>query len=364
MFGIVPNDPDTTPPWSMALPPGIKRGENPKDRVGGTKPDLSLIPPSALIEMARVMGLGAAKYGPYNWRDSAVRMRVYIAAAQRHLAAVLDGEDRDPESKAPHAAHAAACMAIIMDAAATGNLVDDRPPAGAAARLLGEHPGAQGELEAKLQAFVNGEPEPATRQDQDCVAAIFREQGVAALRFAGNADAIPDINRDPLPFWQNQGTPTPAAAGRPFLWYLATPYAACPHGIEVAYDRAVRAAAELRARGVHVFCPIEHNHQSAMLMRRGSRAVSFDAMGDKLNHDFWMAVDRLFMDRCDGLLVMRQPGWDKSTRVREEIETFRRASKVIVYHDDPVFSYVGTLPLQRRWEGIVASLRLAIGAAS
>jgi hypothetical protein len=38
----------------------------------------------------------------------------------------------------PHEAHAMACMAILVDAATLGKLVDDRPPVGAAANLIAE----------------------------------------------------------------------------------------------------------------------------------------------------------------------------------------------------------------------------------
>jgi len=111
---------------------------NPKDALGLKKPPLRLVPAAGLLHVAKVMGLGAAKYGPYNWRGKPVRLTVYIEAAMRHLLSALDGETDDRESGQPHAAHAAACMMIVLDAAATGNLVDDRPPPGAAARLIVE----------------------------------------------------------------------------------------------------------------------------------------------------------------------------------------------------------------------------------
>jgi dATP/dGTP diphosphohydrolase len=114
-------------------------GINPKDALGLKKPPLRLVPSSALFYMARVMGLGAAKYGPYNWRERKVRRSIYLEAAMRHILSALDGEDIDPESGVPHEAHAAACMGIVLDALATGNLVDDRPVKGAAARLIAEH---------------------------------------------------------------------------------------------------------------------------------------------------------------------------------------------------------------------------------
>jgi hypothetical protein len=66
---------------------------NPKDRLGVAKPDLSLVPPSAIIEEARALEDGAVKYGPYNWREKKVRARVYIAAAKRHMDSWLDGEN-------------------------------------------------------------------------------------------------------------------------------------------------------------------------------------------------------------------------------------------------------------------------------
>jgi hypothetical protein len=89
-----------------------------------------------MIEEAVVMGLGAAKYGPYNWRDQTVAARVYLGAALRHIMQELDGEDLDPESGASHAAHARACLGIYLDAKAQGTLVDDRPVKGKAAELM------------------------------------------------------------------------------------------------------------------------------------------------------------------------------------------------------------------------------------
>lgn len=122
-------------------------GENPKDRVGQTKPPLHLIPPAAEILEAVVMGLGARKYGEFNWRTSKVRATIYIAAAKRHLAQWLDGQDDDAESGVSHLAHARACLGILLDALATGHLVDDRPPPGAAHALIERHTVATGDHE-------------------------------------------------------------------------------------------------------------------------------------------------------------------------------------------------------------------------
>jgi hypothetical protein len=111
---------------------------NPKDLLGVKKPQLWLVPRSFIIRTAQAMADGARKYGPYNWREKAVRATVYQSAADRHLSAWLDGEDHATDSGYHHLAHAGACIAILIDAIETGNLVDDRPTPGAAGRLIAE----------------------------------------------------------------------------------------------------------------------------------------------------------------------------------------------------------------------------------
>jgi len=100
---------------------------NPKTAFGIQKTPLHLVPPPALIAEAEVFGLGARKYGPYNWREHSVSSSIYQAAALRHLMAWWEGQDIDPESGQSHLAHARACLGILLDAAAHGRLNDDRP---------------------------------------------------------------------------------------------------------------------------------------------------------------------------------------------------------------------------------------------
>lgn len=109
---------------------------NPKDAYGDKKPDISLVPPVAIIKEARVMQLGAKKYGPYNWREKRVRARVYAAAAMRHIMQWQDGEEFDFESGESHLAHARACLGIVLDAQSIGIIDDDRPKKGAAGKEI------------------------------------------------------------------------------------------------------------------------------------------------------------------------------------------------------------------------------------
>ena len=101
---------------------------NPKTAFGLQKAPLDLVPTALLRETAKAFANGAAKYGPYNWRTAQISSSVYYAACLRHLTAWWDGEDVAPDSGVHHLAHAAACLALILDTKDTDLLNDNRPP--------------------------------------------------------------------------------------------------------------------------------------------------------------------------------------------------------------------------------------------
>jgi hypothetical protein len=109
---------------------------NPKDLVGVKKPQLDLVPTSLDLYAALAFEDGARKYGPFNWREKSVRARIYAGAARRHIGAWLDREEVADDSGIPHLAHAAASLAILIDALENGNLIDDRPAPGPAASII------------------------------------------------------------------------------------------------------------------------------------------------------------------------------------------------------------------------------------
>lgn len=120
---------------AMAAPCGLP-STNPKRAFGVRKPSAQFIPPVAIIEESAVMALGAAKYGAFNWQDDPVDATTYYSAAMRHLLQWFSGEDVDAESGASHLAHVRACMGIIMDAKASGSLIDDRPKCASAGEAI------------------------------------------------------------------------------------------------------------------------------------------------------------------------------------------------------------------------------------
>lgn len=111
---------------------------NPKDLEGNKKPRISLVPPSSIIHLANSFKEGADKYGAYNWRTNKVQLMIYLDAIMRHVLAIIDGEDIDPESKVGklHIDGVLASAAVVIDALEGGNLIDNRPPKGNAGELI------------------------------------------------------------------------------------------------------------------------------------------------------------------------------------------------------------------------------------
>lgn len=110
--------------------------QNPKDIAGARKCRLDTIPWGAVAQTAPVFAHGAEKYGAFNWRDTAIGRKAYLAAAMRHIMADLDGETQDPESGQAHIAHAVAGLLILLDASSLGMCKDDRPKPGMAAEII------------------------------------------------------------------------------------------------------------------------------------------------------------------------------------------------------------------------------------
>lgn len=125
----------TDPFGLLILPPGepliaatTTKDGNPKDAVGGTKVPLAFLSPIAKAHWALAQHCGRVKYGAWNWREAGVRASVYISAIQRHADGYLSGEQHDPADGTHHLCNIMACCAILLEAEAIGNLVDDRPP--------------------------------------------------------------------------------------------------------------------------------------------------------------------------------------------------------------------------------------------
>lgn len=150
--------PVKAPKLIIGLRPSVAnvKGNNPKDRMGLAKVPFSLIPSSAQVFMAMGLKVGAAKYGPFNWRIEPVQGRVYLEAAQRHLLLLLDGEDFDRDTGYHHGSFVLSTMAIYLDAMVHGTLIDNRAIAGSSGKLVAyfnELPGESRDKEALRTGF-------------------------------------------------------------------------------------------------------------------------------------------------------------------------------------------------------------------
>lgn len=133
-------------------------GNNPKDRYGLAKVPFSLIPETASVFLALGLKHGARKYGPFNWRVEPVQGRVYLEAARRHLALLLDGEDFDRDTGVHHGAFILSTVAIYMDAMVQGTLIDNRALRGRTGDLVAlfnELPGQDVSRSDLVDSFKN-----------------------------------------------------------------------------------------------------------------------------------------------------------------------------------------------------------------
>lgn len=101
-------------------------------------------------------------------------------------------------------------------------------------------------------------------------------------------------------------------------FYLATPYARYREGHNAAFEEACKQAAILMQAGLPVFSPIAHSHP-----------ISLHGEFENTEHEFWMNVDRPFMDAAHGIIVCMMDGWQASRGVKYEIQTFERAGKPV-----------------------------------
>lgn len=105
------------------------------------------------------------------------------------------------------------------------------------------------------------------------------------------------------------------------LAYVATPYS---HESKfVKYLRGVLAeaiGAKLISQGFHIFGPIAESSQYTK---------HADNIGG--SWDFWEAHDKMMLEKCDVLFVVKLKGWDKSVGVQAEIEHAKKLGIPVKY---------------------------------
>ena len=91
------------------------------------KPKMNLLPPKAILEVAKVLTFGAEKYDAENWRKLDDLQSRYTAGALRHIFAHMDGEKLDPETNLSHLAHAMCCLLFKLEIELEERLKEEEP---------------------------------------------------------------------------------------------------------------------------------------------------------------------------------------------------------------------------------------------
>lgn len=90
------------------------------------KTPFHLIPTEVEEALAKVLQMGADKYGARNWEKGLSWSETY-SSLRRHLNKWFSGEDIDPESGLPHTYHILANSAFLVTFSERGIGEDDRP---------------------------------------------------------------------------------------------------------------------------------------------------------------------------------------------------------------------------------------------
>lgn len=118
------------------------------------------------------------------------------------------------------------------------------------------------------------------------------------------------------------------------LLYLASPYT--PKGVFLSEDQKQRikherfvevckVAAEYMKREYEVFCPIAHSHP-----------IEFHGMDKPESEAFWLKQDFAILERCQALVVVQLPGWEKSSGVAKEMAFATKLGIPVIYHPIPI----------------------------
>lgn len=96
-------------------------------KADGAKVRLDLLPPGAMVEIAKTLTFGAQKYAAWNWSKGLKNSRLF-AATLRHLFLWWAGETYDKESGLHHLAHAGFGILVMLENSLMNRIdLDDRP---------------------------------------------------------------------------------------------------------------------------------------------------------------------------------------------------------------------------------------------
>jgi hypothetical protein len=124
------------------------------------------------------------------------------------------------------------------------------------------------------------------------------------------------------------------------FWYVATPYARFPGGMEAAHVVACRVTARLIVADVKCYSPIAHMH-----------LVALRSAIDRTDHDFWMRADEPMMRAASGCLVVKLPSWAASRGIAHEVDVFATDGKPVLFLNPKTLEIEESIGMRRVWRG-------------
>ena len=91
-------------------------------QIGESKPDLSIIDPEFIEQLALVLSYGAKKYNGVNKWVEYKDINALVSATLRHIDKFRVGEELDSESGLPHLSHATANIMMLQSLLKNGAL--------------------------------------------------------------------------------------------------------------------------------------------------------------------------------------------------------------------------------------------------
>lgn len=96
------------------------------------------------------------------------------------------------------------------------------------------------------------------------------------------------------------------------LYFIACPYSDPDSNVvEMRFQECTKFAAELALKGIATYSQITMSHPINQYLASQGQKVA------------WSSIDMEFLKRCDGLIVLTLPGWEKSGGVAAEIQFFK-----------------------------------------
>lgn len=107
------------------------------------------------------------------------------------------------------------------------------------------------------------------------------------------------------------------------LYFIACPYSdPNPEIVEQRFNQCTEVAAKLSLAGYAVYSQITMTHPINVVVSKQGKKIS------------WTPIDEAYMARCDELIVLTLPGWDKSSGVAGEIEYFQSRGRQVWTYDE------------------------------